>query len=87
MLAVYFLLGGNKVFHFCRAVTAGIVVFLAGIMVCSARMTLIVVVCRIMVFRGQAHHRPMVMVRHSAKRHQQESGNRYSQYGEFTFQC
>jgi hypothetical protein len=50
-------------------------------------MVSVVVVRLFVVFRGQAHHRPMVMVRHSGKRHQQESGNRYSQYGEFTFQC
>ena len=87
MFAVYFLLGGNKVFHFCHAVIVCVGMFFAVAVVRGTRMTLIVVVRLIVVLRSHAHHRAMVMVRHSGKRQQQEGGNRYGQYGKLTFQC
>jgi hypothetical protein len=86
MLTGYFLLGGNKVFHFCHTATVGIVIFFTGAMVCGARMFRIVVMRLSMVFRDQAHHHPMMVVRRRRERHQHESGNRYREYGEFTFQ-
>jgi hypothetical protein len=76
MLARHFLLGRHKVFQFGRAV------FDAGVF----RVVVAVMAVCVLVMRNQAHHRPMMVVRHCGERHQQESGDGYGQYVEFTFQ-
>jgi hypothetical protein len=68
MLAVYFLLGGNKVFLFCRTMVGGIVVIFAGAMMRRAGVVHIVVVHFFVLFRRHAHHRARVMVRHGGER-------------------
>jgi hypothetical protein len=88
MLTAYFLLGGNKVFQFCHAVTGCTGAFFTGAVVRGARMIHIMTVCALtlVMFRNHAHHRSMMMMRHCGKRHQHECGNCYGQYGKFTFQ-
>jgi hypothetical protein len=61
VLAVYFLLGGNKVFQFCHAMVGGIGV--GGIVVvCSACVVRIVAVCVVMMRCGHTHHGAMMMM-------------------------
>jgi hypothetical protein len=81
MLAVYFLLGGNKVFLFCRAMVGGIGVIFAGAMMRRAGVVHIVVMSLLMLFHGHAHHRAMMVVRYGGERYQQKGGKRYGQYG------
>jgi Na+/melibiose symporter-like transporter len=86
MVAIYFLLGGNKVFYFCRAMVVCVGGFFAVTMVWGARMLRVVVVCILVMLRGHAHHCPMVMMGNSSERHQHKGGKHYRQYGKLTFQ-